>query len=350
MSSRYRLFGLAFDALALTGADRALRPWAQGLGAILTLHRVRPWEESAFAPNRLLEVTPDFLDRAIARAKQAGFIFVELDEALVRLKGAGKHRFLTLTFDDGYRDTLEEALPVLEHHGVPATVFVTPGFAERTAPLWWVDLERSIAGADEVEVDLGSGSSEAIPARTAAEKREAFARLYATLRAGPEQRLRTVIAGLAAAQGIDSAAVAGELCLDWDGIRALAAHPLVTIGAHTLTHPMLAKHDVFTVCREMDESRRIIAEQIERAVRHISYPVGDPASAGPREFELARELGFRAGVTTRPGMLFPDHAQHPTALPRLSLNGHFQSTRQLDVLLAGLPSLLWNRGRRLSVA
>jgi peptidoglycan/xylan/chitin deacetylase (PgdA/CDA1 family) len=347
--SRYRLFGLAFDALALTGADRALRPWAQGLGAILTLHRVRPWQESAFAPNRLLEVTPDFLDRAIARAKQAGFIFVELDEALVRLKGAGKHRFLSLTFDDGCRDTLDEALPVLEHHRVPATVFVTPGFAERTAPLWWVDLERAIAAADTLEVDLGQGA-EPIPAGTPAEKSEAFARLYATLRAGPEQRLRAVVAGLAASHGVDSAAVADELCLDWDGIRELAAHPLVTIGAHTLTHPMLAQHDVFTVCREMDESRRVIAGQIEQAVRHISYPVGDPSSAGPREFELARELGFHAGVTTRPGMLFPDHAHHPTALPRLSLNGHFQSTRQLDVLLAGLPSLLWNKGRRLSVA
>jgi peptidoglycan/xylan/chitin deacetylase (PgdA/CDA1 family) len=347
--SRYSLFGLAFDALALTGADRALRPWAQGLGAILTVHRVRPWQESAFAPNRLLEVTPDFLDRAIARAKQAGFIFVELDEALVRLKGAGKHRFLTLTFDDGYRDTLEQALPVLEEHGVPATVFVTPGFAERTAPLWWIDLERAIAAADMVEVDLGQGP-ERIPAGTPGAKRDAFARLYAALRAGPEQRLRAVIADLAARHRVDSAAVADELCLDWDGIRRLAGHPLVTIGAHTLTHPMLAKHDVFTVCREMDESRRVISEQIERAVRHISYPVGDPASAGPREFELARELGFHAGVTTRPGMLFPDHAQHPTALPRLSLNGHFQSIRQLDVLLAGLPSLLWNRGRRISVA
>ncbi len=349
MPSRYRLFGLAFDALALTGADRALRPWAQGLGAILTLHRVRPWQESAFAPNRLLEVTPDFLDRAIGRAKQAGFIFVELDEALVRLKGAGKHRFLTLTFDDGYRDTLDEALPVLEHHGVPATVFVTPGFAERTAPLWWVDLERAIVAADRLEVDLGQGR-QAIPAATPAQKSEAFDRLYASLRAGPEDRLRAVIAGLAAAHGVDSAAVADELCLAWDGIRELASHPLITIGAHTLTHPMLAKHDVFTACREMDESRRVIAAQIERAVRHISYPVGDPTSAGPREFDLARELGFHAGVTTRPGMLFADHALHPTALPRLSLNGHFQTVRQLDVLLAGLPSLLWNRGRRLSVA
>lgn len=349
MSSRYRLFGLAFEALALSGADRAFRPWSQGIGAILTLHQVRPWAERAFAPNRLLEITPDFLDAAIGRAKEAGFLFVDLDEALVRLKGVGPQRFLCLTFDDGYRDNLDYALPILARHRVPATVFVTPGFADRTAPLWWVDLEAAIAATDAVAVDLGRGEVR-LASRTPGEKAAAFRQIYTVLRAGPEETLRAVIAGLAARYGVDSAGIAADLCLDWEGVRQLAAHPLVTIGAHTLTHPMLAKHDVYTVCREMDESRRVIEGKIEQRVRHIAYPVGDPTSAGQREFDLARELGFHAGVTTRPGMLFPDHASHPTSLPRLSLNGHFQSVRQLDVLLAGLPSLLWNRGRRLSLA
>jgi peptidoglycan/xylan/chitin deacetylase (PgdA/CDA1 family) len=349
LSSRYRLFGLAFEALALTGADRAFRPWSEGVGAILTLHHVRPWSERSFAPNRLLEITPDFLDAAIGRAKEAGFIFVDLDEALVRLRGAGAQRFLCLTFDDGYRDNLVHALPVLARHKVPATIFVTPGFAERTAPLWWVDLEAVVARTETVAVDLGRGEV-TLASRTPAEKTAAFRQVYTVLRAGPEETLRAVIAGLARRYGVDSAAIAADLCLDWQGVKELAAHPLVTIGAHTMTHPMLAKHDVYTVCREMDESRRAIEARVERRVRHFAYPVGDPTSAGNREFELARELGFHAGVTTRPGMLFPDHVSHPTALPRLSLNGHFQTVRQLDVLLAGVPSLLWNRGRRLSLA
>jgi peptidoglycan/xylan/chitin deacetylase (PgdA/CDA1 family) len=84
-------------------------------------------------------------------------------------------------------------------------------------------------------------------------------------------------------------------------------------------------------------------------VRHLAYPVGDPTSAGPREFTMARDLGFRSAVTTRPGMLFPEHAQHLTALPRISVNGFFQNADAFDVLLSGVPFWLWNRGRRLNV-
>jgi peptidoglycan/xylan/chitin deacetylase (PgdA/CDA1 family) len=58
---------------------------------------------------------------------------------------------------------------------------------------------------------------------------------------------------------------------------------------------------------------------------HLSYPYGDAGSAGPREFAIAAELGFKTAVTTRPGVLFRSHAGHLTALPRISLNGEYHS-------------------------
>ena len=61
----------------------------------------------------------------------------------------------------------------------------------------------------------------------------------------------------------------------------------------------------------------------------------------------AAALGFRTGVTTRPGVLFAEHALQPTALPRISLNGEFQEGRYLDVLLSGAPSMLWNGFQRI---
>ena len=86
------------------------------------------------------------------------------------------------------------------------------------------------------------------------------------------------------------------------------------------------------------------------AVDSFAYPVGDPTSAGEREFALAREAGYANAVTTRPGMLFPEHAAHLFALPRVSLNGLWQDLGYLDVLLTGAPFRVWNRGRRLNVA
>jgi peptidoglycan/xylan/chitin deacetylase (PgdA/CDA1 family) len=113
---------------------------------------------------------------------------------------------------------------------------------------------------------------------------------------------------------------------------------------------MLAKHSEDFVRSELTESRARIEEAIGRPARHLAYPVGDPTSAGPREFALAREIGFASAVTTRPGMIFREHAAHATALPRLSVNGRYQSLDMLDILLSGAPFALWNRGRRVNAA
>jgi len=125
---------------------------------------------------------------------------------------------------------------------------------------------------------------------------------------------------------------------------------LCTIGAHTLTHPMLAKHDAAFVREELGRSRDEIAARLGRPVSHVAYPVGDPTSAGPREFAIAREVGFASGVTTRPGMIFAEHGAHRTALPRLSINGLWQDVGYVEQLLSGVPFALWNGGRRLNVA
>ncbi len=343
------MFRVAFKLMSATGAHRLPGGRLRGKGAILMLHNVRPWQERAYAPNRLLEVTPEFLDGALGRCREAGLDLVAMDEVPARLADPDAPPFAAVTLDDGYVDTLEVALPVLRRHGAPATVYVTPGFADRTATLWWLDLEEAIARLDSVALDLGNGP-ETLPAGSASEKTAAFERVYGVLRAGPEERLRAVIADLAERAGVDSRASVEALCLDWDGVRRLASDPLVTIGAHTLAHPMLAKHPADEVRREMEGSRVVIERKIGRPVHHFAYPVGDPGSAGPREFALARRLGFRTAVTTRPGMLFPEHAAVPTALPRVSLNGYFQSLEAFDVLMSGLPFWLWNRGRRVNAA
>ena len=74
------------------------------------------------------------------------------------------------------------------------------------------------------------------------------------------------------------------------------------------------------------------------------------AAAGAREFLLAAAVGFKTAVTTRPGMIFPENAAHPTALPRVSLNGHYQDARVLPVLTSGAATAMWNGFRRVDAA
>lgn len=329
--------------IAATGADRWLRGLAQGPGVILMFHHVRPQSACAFAPNRLLEITPEFLDVVLAELHREGFELIPLDAVPARLNsGAGSRPFAVLTFDDGYRDNVEYAWPILRRHGAPWTIFVATEFADGRGRLWWIELEQAIAQLNHVALSLGSERLE-LPARTAREKSAAFETLFHRLRAGPEDRLRAVTQDLAARADVPAERLAATLCLSWDELRSLAREPDVTIGAHTRTHPVLAKHDVMTAEREIVESRMILEQRLGRPVRHFAYPVGDPTSAGPREFGLAKRAGFLTAVTTRPGHLFRDHVRHLHALPRVSVNGLFQSRTAFRALLSGVPFLAWNR-------
>ncbi|GJE59357.1 polysaccharide deacetylase family protein [Methylobacterium trifolii] len=350
--NRHRLFEAGFRAVSALGADRWLAPAARGLGVILTFHHVRPEREAAnaYAPNRLLSITPDFLDRTLRELDARGFEVIGLDAVPERLAAPGdRPPFAVLTFDDGYRDNLEHAAPVLRRHGAPWTLFVTGDFADQHGRLWWIELERAVARLDRVRIPVGTGSLD-LPARSPQEKILAFEAVYRDLRGGTEDRLLDGIAALCREAGFEPGQVAADLCLSWDELRALARDPMLTIGAHTCSHPMLAKHDAATASREIGQGRARIEAELGRPVRHLSYPVGDPTSAGPREFALGRELGFSTAVTTRPGHLFGAHAGHLHALPRVSVNGCHQSRAALKGLLSGVPFLAWNRGRRLNVA
>lgn len=347
--ARHRLFEAGFRAVAGTGADRWLAPLARGRGLILTFHHVRPEPPGAFAPNRLLAITPDFLDLTLRTLRARGFELCALDAVPERLARADGPPFCALTFDDGYRDNAIHAAPVLARHGAPWTLFVASDFAGGRGRLWWIELERAVARLDRVRLEAG-GRPIDLPARDADEKGRAFETVYRALRAGPEDALLDRIADLCGAAGFAPGAAAAELCLGWDELRALGRDPAIRFGAHTCSHPMLAKHPRETALGEISRSRARIEAELGRPVRHLSYPVGDRTSAGLREFALARELGFATAVTTRPGHLFAAHAGHLHALPRVSVNGCHQSAAALGGLLSGVPLLAWNRGRRLDVA
>jgi peptidoglycan/xylan/chitin deacetylase (PgdA/CDA1 family) len=128
--------------------------------------------------------------------------------------------------------------------------------------------------------------------------------------------------------------------MTWDEIRQLAADPLVTIGAHTRKHFALSQLTLAAARTEMAESIDRITFETDRQCEHFSFPYGDAASAGPREFQLAAELNMKTAVTTRQGTVQPEAAQSLTALPRIPMNGEYQKPRYVKVLLNGAPFAL----------
>lgn len=332
----------ALSALYYSGADGLVAPLTRGQGVIFMLHRVTPEPVAEFEPNRILKVTPQFVESVIYHVVEAGFEVLTLDEVPQRMaRGSSGRPFACFTFDDGYRDNFEHAYPIFKRLGVPFSVYVPTDYADGKGDLWWLMLERIIASTTRLSVEIG-GQRETFACRSVAEKDAAFDDLYWRLRRMREVDARAVVANLAAAYGFSSEALCRELMMGWDEIRALSADPLVTIGAHTCRHLALGKLGAQEARREMVDSIARIETELGRPCRHFSYPYGCETSAGPREFALARELGITTAVTTRKGLVQREHADALTELPRFSLNGDFQDERYLKVMLSGVPFALWN--------
>ena len=225
-----------------TGAHRLLAPYTQGIGMIFTLHHVRPEPEEprAFAPNRILEVAPQFLDAVLDQVQEAGLDVISLDQAVQRLKEGDDRRFVCFTFDDGYRDNLEHAYPLFKRRDLPLTLYVPTDYPDGTGELWWLALEEIVARADEIEL-CRNGALWRLPASTPAEKTKAYEEIYWWLRLIDEATQRRVVRALADRYDIDMAADCAKYVMDWDEIRTMAADPLVTIGGHTKGHFAISK-------------------------------------------------------------------------------------------------------------
>ena len=338
-------------ALYFTGAHHLLRPIFSGVGAIFMLHNVRPSRDAGFQPNRHLEVAPDFLRAMLSHLRSEGIDIIPLDEVHRRLiERDYSRRFACFTLDDGYRDNRDFALPLMREFDAPFTVYVVSDFAEGTGRLWWIALEAVLAGASSIATRIG-GVAARLDTSTPSAKQAAFDRLHDWLRGLPnEQDIQREISALCAGHGVDEAAICRELCMSWDELKPFADDPLVTIGAHSITHCNLARQSEAIAAHEMAISRERIENVLQRPVLHLAYPYGDKFAAGRREFMLARSAGFKTAVTTRPGMIFPENADHLTALPRVSLNGNYQDARILPVLTSGAATAMWNGFRKIDAA
>jgi peptidoglycan/xylan/chitin deacetylase (PgdA/CDA1 family) len=338
-------------ALYFSGAHYLLRPIFAGVGVIFMLHHVRPRRDDAFQPNRHLEVEPEFLRATLAHLRSLDIDIVTMDEVHQRLQARDfTRRFACFTLDDGYRDNRDFALPVMREFDAPMTVYVTSDFAEGTGRLWWVALERVIARASAIEVPI-SDVKIRLDASTPAAKQAAFDRVHDWLRELPaEHDMQREISALCTRHEVDEMSIARELCLSWEELKAFAADPLVTIGAHTIAHCNLGRQSEETASFELATGRARIEAALQRPVLHLAYPYGDRFAAGPREFRLAQTAGFKTAVTTRPGMIFPESAGHMTALQRVSLNGNYQDARILPVLTSGAATAMWNGFRRIDAA
>lgn len=227
-----------------------LRQRYKGVCSILMYHRVA--EVSHELPNSILGVAPEQFEaqmRHIASNCNPLSLRAAIDGLV---NGCLPANAVAVTFDDGFKDNLTAALPILEKYKIPATIFISTKFIDGTLAPWW-DKEAPM--------------------------------------------------------------------LSWDDVLKLSSDALITIGAHTVSHPVLSSLTETQAATELRESKKIIEQKIGRSVDFLAYPYGTLKQANGREFEIARGIGFQAALTTNPGPLYKRHANDLFALPRFTVDG-----------------------------
>src|SRR5690606_15901769 len=252
----------------------ALKSRSRGRGVIFTLHHVRPEQHKAFDPNRILSITPAFLEQAIQASLECGLTPVAAEDLPALLADPAETRsFVSFTLDDGYRNNAEFAAPVFAKYDVPYTIFITSGFVERTRSLWWETAEALIRQAERLEFDFGRGS-ETVDLQANDRKLAAFERLSAFIATKDEDEAVARLDTLARTHGIEPLGITAELTMDAGELRRLARDPLARFGAHTLTHPNMRRLSDERLQAEIIQSAQALERYVGTSARIFAYPYG----------------------------------------------------------------------------
>lgn len=279
--------------------------------SVLIFHRVLPQPDPLF-PGEIDAAEFD----AICRWVKGWFNVLALDDAARRLReGSLPERALAVTFDDGYADNHDVALPILQRHGLPATFFIATGFldggrmwndtviesARRTA-LPRLDL-RGICG-----IDLGIH-----PIKSPASRRAVIDRVIAGIKYMETIERQAVVDAIAVRA---EALLPDDLMLTSVQVQQMRRAGM-QIGAHTVSHPILARLDREAARHEIETSKQKLEALLDERVGLLAYPNGKPDEDYTHQAVcLARELGFEAAVSTAWGAA--DRSSDLFELPRFT--------------------------------
>ncbi len=306
---------------------QAARTWAGATALrhgprlnILIFHRVLPSVDPLFPA----EVDAARFDRMMATVATA-FTVLPLVEA-VRLLGQARlpPRALAITFDDGYADNQEIALPILQRHALPATFFVATGFLDG-GRMWNDTVIECLRHTTRASIDVEALGVSGLPTGSVVERRAAIARLIPLIKYKDLAARVTVLEALHRACG--SPALSNALMMRSAQVRSLHAAGM-EIGAHTVNHPILTALPDDEARRELQQGRDALQQLIQTPVVTLAYPNGRPGTDyDQRHVAIARGLGFQQAVTTAVGVasagddLFqlPRFTPWDTALPKWTL-------------------------------
>jgi peptidoglycan/xylan/chitin deacetylase (PgdA/CDA1 family) len=228
------------------------------------------------------------------------YVVLPVEDLVERMAlGSVPRNAVAITFDDGYRDNLTHAAPILARYHLPATIFLATGFIATGEVPWYDRLATAVKLSARAHVALSSGDD--LSLETEAARVAALGRSQAYFKSRPEPVFKDELEACLDRLGGADRPSAKNAMLSWDDVHALRGLGF-RVGAHTVNHPILSRVSLERARAEIIDSQRAIRAACGVTARAFAYPNGGAADYTPAVVELVREAGFTCAVTTRFGV------------------------------------------------
>ena len=266
--------------------------------SILIFHRVLPTPEPVYPDG------PDAaqFDRLMTRVARQ-YRVLSLGDALSHLQQRTlPRRALVITFDDGYADNAELALPILKRHGLTATVFVTTGFLDGGC-MWNDRIIHMFRRCTHDSVDLAALGLPVLPLASVAQREHTIVTVLKCIKYMPLGDREQALSRVAAATGV--ASHPQGLMMTTAQVQQMHRAG-IELGGHTVHHPILTELDRASAGAEIAQGRDRLQQMVDAPIEVFAYPNGRPGQDYAAEHvQLVRQAGFKGAVTTAPGTSAP---------------------------------------------
>ena len=283
-------------------------PW-KGKGAILVYHRVVKDEEIEEDLELGLTVSCSNFEKHIKEIKSK-YKICSMDEFVRNLKKKTNEFMIAITFDDGYKDNLYQALPILTKHEAPASIYVTTRFLNQEVDIWWYELGEVIQNRTEINFQYKEKKFNFLLDN---KKRKFLAyqnlmKLFKSLKIDAQNELMEKITNTKKRKNYS------HICLNSEEILMLEKNPLITISSHGHNHQNLKILSDEEVKYEITKSLEVLENLINRKVKHFAYPFGGKDQVSTREYNVIEDMNFDSAVI---GSVYPIKDCNFFSLPRI---------------------------------
>lgn len=299
MSKRLKIAKLA-QALGLIRVLESASRFRNGPGILIIDHHRIGDGASSIYDRGVFGATAEKFDQQL-RILKSRYNFIGLPECQHYVENPSelKHFLLMLTFDDGFRDNFDIALPILKSHGVSATFFLVTSLIGSSVVPWWDRIAYMVRNAPARAVQLHYPTSATIP--LVGDREISIRNVLRHFKCSSSVSTDKYLAQIEEVTGVTSPVATERRFIDWSEARRMLSEGM-SIGSHTRSHTILSQLSYDDQILELRHSKQELESQLRTKIDAIAYPVGSRTAFTSNTQRAVAETGYRTAFSKYGGV------------------------------------------------